>query len=139
MTTENETPEFKETQAKSEFQDLSEEDAKQVLNLPFNDFKKLFPFKDMTLNHAIQILLVVRQRLENEMSQRFMLIKDVHKKHSWLNQKVSDALKMNTIAIIKHEQNVKIEQLKTEHEAQKKRDEEQVDNVLPIGGTNGEN
>jgi hypothetical protein len=139
MTTETETPtepEFKETQAKSEFQDLSEADAYLVLDYPFSEFKKLFPFKDMNLNHAIQILLVVRQRLENEMSQRFMLIKDVHKKHSWLCQKLSDALKMNTIAIIKHNQNEQIEKLKAEHEARKASEE---NNVLPIGGTNGEN
>lgn len=126
----NKTPEeteFVETQKKSEFQDLTEEDAKQVLNHPFNEFKKLFPFKDMTLNHAIQILLVVRQRLENEMSQRFMLIKDVHKKHSWLNQKISDALKMNTIAIIKHEQKLQIEKLTAEHEENKKNEQLNAD------------
>lgn len=116
MTTETETTQFSETQAKSEYQDLNEEDAAKVINLPFSEFKKLFPFQIMQLNQAIQILLVCRQRLENEMSQHFMKIKDVHKKHSWLNQKLSDALKMNTIAIIKHEQNFQIEKLKAEHE-----------------------
>lgn len=95
------TPLNLEEMKKVDHLDLSEEDSKQVKTLSFKDFKTLFPFQELQLNDMVVLLMCVRQHIENAISQNHVEVIEGHKKHQWLNQKIFDVLKINSIMLVK--------------------------------------
>lgn len=94
------------TQQFVEHHDLNEHDKIMIMSLNFYNFKGKFEFKKMQLNETIKILLVVRQFLENTMSVNYHQIKDCHKKHCWLGQKINDFLKVNSALVFKQQMEI---------------------------------
>jgi len=65
----------------------------------FKEFKKQFPVSTTIVNF-MNIFLAVRTYLENVMSQTYGEVREGHKKHAWLNQKIHDMLKFNSGALM---------------------------------------
>jgi hypothetical protein len=95
------TIDYTKTEDTVNFKDLQPDDKEQVVSLPFADFKELFKWDVMNLQEAIVLTLAVRQFVENTHSQNHLFIKDGNKKHQWLNHKIYDLLKINSIYTIK--------------------------------------
>lgn len=109
------TPLALEEMKKTEFIDLNEEDSKKVKTSDFKTFKTFFPFHALKLNEATVLMMCVRQHLENAVSQNHTQVKDGHKKHTWLNQKLFDAFRFNSALIIKIAAEEHIKKLKEEN------------------------
>lgn len=110
------TPLDIEEMKKVDHLDLSAEDSVRVKTSSFKDFKLLFPFKELQLNDMIVLLMCVRQHIENAISQNHVEVIEGHKKHQWLNQKIFDVLRINSIYLVKAAVQKQAEQAKTSRE-----------------------
>lgn len=75
---------------------MNEDELIVLRQASFQTFKEEFRFQEVNLGDAIRITMMVRADLENIMCQAYRTVKDAHKKHAWLNQKLNDLLRGNS-------------------------------------------
>lgn len=91
---------------------MNDKDIQKLKETDFKEFKALFPFEILTHSHAINVLLDVRSHLELMMSQTYNQVKDAHKKHQWLNQKLNYLFKINSLLLMKQAVQKQIAEIK---------------------------
>jgi predicted nucleic acid-binding protein len=76
------------------------QDFLKMKELPFKEFKEQFKFPTLSLKDAINTVIATRSHLELALSQTYGQVIDNHKKHQWLNQRLCDLLRTNTILLV---------------------------------------
>jgi hypothetical protein len=96
----------------------NDQDFLKMKEVSFKEFKELMRFTSPQLSDAVNTTIAVRSHLELAMSQSWNTTVDAHKKHQWLNQKLSDLLKTNSILLMRQAVEKQIAEVKAKASTQ---------------------